>query len=175
MPVAKAGKQNAASGLTFITFSHPDQVLERGTQSIIRSKALSSVSRAKKKKLPRPVVLDLEMLQNQPATSGTDLTGSVYELEVVHLCRALELQVIPPALPHLGIFAVEPDYRARELLFFSTYQSGVVLGESDMLKRSQQCPTKQSTFTDHSERSGSTWLSYLRHPTTSVLPTQLFS
>lgn len=121
MPVAKARKWDAASGFTFITFSHPDEVLERGTQTIIRSKALSSVSRPKKRKHPRPIVLDLDMLQGQPATYGTDLREDSHVPGAVHLCRALGLQVIPPALPHLGIFAVEPDDRARELLCFSTY------------------------------------------------------
>ncbi|PVH83816.1 hypothetical protein DL98DRAFT_104439 [Cadophora sp. DSE1049] len=123
MPVAKPRKRKATSGLTFINVSHPDEILQRSTQAIIRSKALSSISRARRKKPVKPIVLELEMLQPPPAYSKDLLGERSYGTEVIRLCQTLGLQSIPPALPHLGIFAVEPDYRARELLYFMSSEA----------------------------------------------------
>jgi len=105
MPVAKQRKSGVASGstFTFISVAHPDETRERSTQRAIRSGAMAAIGRARRKRPEKPIVVELDMDINT----------------VTHMDMLQTMMMVPPALPHLGIFAVEPDKRARELLHFS--------------------------------------------------------
>jgi hypothetical protein len=120
MPVAKPRKIDSTSGFTFINVVHPDEICQKTTQRAIRSGAMAAIGRARRKRPNKPVVIEL----NIPQILGTEGDVSAGVLTTICRSRALPVcQSVPPALPHLGIFAVEPDNRARELLHFSMCES----------------------------------------------------
>ena len=121
MPVSKQKKSGAISGFTFINIAHPDETRQRSTQRAIRSGAMASIGRARRKRPQKPVVVELDMLQTAEADANAEDVVGTGVATTIRLYKALSFhQKISPALPHLGIFAVEPDNRARELLHFST-------------------------------------------------------
>ena len=69
---------------------------------------MAAVGRARRKRPLKqaPVTVDLNVPSGEIASRPAN-------------AAALPLQGVTPSLPHLGIFAVEPDRRARELISFS--------------------------------------------------------
>lgn len=116
MPVAKPRKNDTASSFAFINVAHPDEIRQRSTQRAIRSGAMTAIGRARRKRPLRPVVVELNMQADSDAEDGVR-TGIPVPFRLSSSLPGR--QRVPPALPNLGIFAVEPDNRARELLHFS--------------------------------------------------------
>jgi len=118
MPVSRGKKRDVSSGLAFINVAHPDEIRQKSTQKAIRSGAMAAIGRARRKRPLNPVTaeLDVRLLRND----GT------HEIENENDGRARTWAILP-AMPHLGMFAVEPDTRARELLHFSMWISGRVI------------------------------------------------
>ncbi len=120
MPLARPAKSDAGLGFAFINVAHPDEIRQKSTQKTIRSGAMAAIGRARRKRPEKPVVVELSL----PQREGTDSeAGDGFRAGVLTtVCRSTALsdfQKVPPAMPHLGIFAVEPDKRARELFHFS--------------------------------------------------------
>jgi len=121
MPVAKPRRNKATSGLVFINVKHPDEIRQRSTQSAIRSGAMAASGRARRKRPEKPVTVELHVPHKEVAGGGAEDgigTGTPSTLQLYYALPVL--QSVPQTLPHLGIFAIEPDGRARELLYFST-------------------------------------------------------
>ncbi len=120
MPLAKQRKGGANSGFTFINVAHPDEIRQRNTQRAIRSGAMATIGRARRKGPEKPIVIELDMIQAEGTASDRNDGLESGMPAAAHLYSVLPAGArVPPALPHLGIFAVEPDMRARELFHFS--------------------------------------------------------
>jgi hypothetical protein len=125
MPVAKQRRSDAASGLTFINVSHPDEIRQKSTQRTIRSGAMAAIGRTRRKRPEKPIVVEIDMLPIAGHDKDTADGSGTSVLAALRLHSAFTAsQNIPMALPHLGIFAVEPNNRARELFHFSMWESG---------------------------------------------------
>ncbi len=115
--MAKLRKNNAASGFTFINVAHPDEIRQRSTQRAIRSGAMATIGRSRRKRPERPVIIELDMLQRE-GTGGN--AQNCLAIGKAYGYRAFSArQGIPPTLLHLGIYPIEPGMRERELLHFS--------------------------------------------------------
>jgi hypothetical protein len=120
MPVAKPRRGEATSCFAFINVTHPDEIRERSTQRAIRSGAMAAIGRARRKRPEKSVIVELNMPHTEVVDGGAEDGLGTGVPATLHLYSALPaLQNVPPALPHLGIFAIEPDKRAREPLHFS--------------------------------------------------------
>jgi hypothetical protein len=108
MPVSRGKKRDASSGFAFINVAHPDEIRQRSTQRAIRSGAMAATGRARRKLPFSPIVVQLDMPLSRGDSDDTNNSGN-----------GVGTMRVPPAIPHLGMFAVEPDNRARELLHFS--------------------------------------------------------
>jgi hypothetical protein len=108
MPVSRGKKRDASSGLAFINVTHPDEIRERSTQRAIRSGAMAATGRARRKRPISPVTVPLDVRLPRGDLDDENDNGN-----------GVEIMKVSPAMPHLGMFAVEPDNRARELLHFS--------------------------------------------------------
>jgi hypothetical protein len=120
MPVAKPRRIETTSGFAFINVTHPNEIRQRSTQRAIRSGAMAAIGRTRRKRPEKPVIVELHMPHTEVADCGAEGGLGTGVPTTLHQHSALPaLQGVPPALPHLGIFAIEPDKRARELLHFS--------------------------------------------------------
>jgi hypothetical protein len=123
--VAKARKNDVTSGFAFINMAHPDEIRQRSTQRAIRSGAMAATGRTRRKWLLPPVVVELDMRADSDAEAGGSIEIGVPTTSTAtgrsSTLLGRQKVLLHPALPHLGIFAVDPDNRARELLHFSMY------------------------------------------------------
>ena len=120
MPVTKQSRSEATSGFAFINVTHPNEIRQKNTQKAIRSGAMAAIGRSRRKRAAKPVIVELHMPHTEEADGGAEDRLKTCVPEVLHPYTAAHaLQSVPPALPHLGIFAIEPDKRARELFHFS--------------------------------------------------------
>lgn len=91
---------------------------------------MAAIGRARRKRPEKPVVVELDMPPQTEGAARNDVGKGGAEARIpttMCLSRALPVRRgVPPALPHLGIFAVEPDNRARELLHFSMIESPAI-------------------------------------------------
>lgn len=122
MPVAKLRRSEASSSFSFINVTHPDEFRQKATQKTIRSGAMAAIGCARRRKPANPVIVELHM----PHTGSADSRYAEHDLgavvpAIIQLHSVLQtVQSVPPTLPHIGVFAIEPDQRQRELLHFST-------------------------------------------------------
>jgi hypothetical protein len=81
---------------------------------------MAAIGRARRKRPEKPVIVELNMPHTEVADGGVGDGLGTGVPATLHLYSASPaLQSVPPALPNLGVFAIEPDKRARELLHFS--------------------------------------------------------
>ncbi|KAH8887808.1 hypothetical protein GQ53DRAFT_843926 [Thozetella sp. PMI_491] len=119
----------------FITAAHPDDFRLRCNQKAIRSRAMAATAKARRK---RPdlafitVALEVSTAElrddNNAAGDGSPGSSAARVPTSIEPSSASLGKHIPRELPHLGIYAVEPDRRARELFCF-------MQGEASLLYR----------------------------------------
>jgi hypothetical protein len=74
---------------------------------------MAAIGRARRKWPEKPVIVELHIPHIEVAAGAAEDGLGTGPPATLHLYS------VPPALPHLGIFAIEPDKRTRELLHFS--------------------------------------------------------
>jgi hypothetical protein len=102
-------------GFAFINISHPDEIRQRSTQRTIRRRVMTAVGRSRRR---RPLALTISI--NIPPTafeapenvpSGVPLVESPANLPY--------WEHVPRSLHPSGLYPVEPDSRALQLIYFS--------------------------------------------------------
>jgi hypothetical protein len=122
MPAAKKKRvSDSPAGFAFINVTHPGEIRRKETQRKIRSNAMAAIGRSRRKGPRPPITIELsfapENAEDSHAAGHKNPTENCISLMAYHQGEKNRLRV-PPSLPHLGVFAVEPDSRARELFSF---------------------------------------------------------
>ncbi len=102
-------------GFTFIHISHPDEIRQRSTQRAIRCRVMTEVGRLRRKR-PLALTISINILPTASEAPENVPSGA---LLVESPANQPYWEHVPRSLHPSGLYPVEPDSRALQLIYFS--------------------------------------------------------
>lgn len=102
-------------GFAFIHISHPDEIRQKSTQRAIRRRVMTGVGRSRRR---RPLALTISINIPPAASEAPENVPSGAPL-VKSPANLPNWEHVPRSLRPSGLYPVEPDSRALQLIYFS--------------------------------------------------------